>query len=191
MPGSAIARARTTRRSLIPRVTGFPGGMDQFGNFRLINAYYDSYSKTTSGNAGIRSRFQIGPVNHAVNLAFTGYYQENGNAYVANTPAQSVMPSNIYNPSPLPVVTGARLPPQKANEITLRSMAIADTMSFLERDGPLHRRCSSPESGTGCLQHHHRSADKQLRSGSGHAACRHCRQAIAECLAVRELRRRT
>lgn len=112
------------------RVTGFPGGMDQFGNFRLINAYYDSYSRTTSGNAGIRSRFQVGPVNHAVNLAFTGYYQENGNAYVANTPAQSVA-SNIYNPSPLPAVTGARLPPRKANEITLRSMAVADTMSIL------------------------------------------------------------
>jgi iron complex outermembrane receptor protein len=111
------------------RVTGFPSGMDQFGNFRLINAYYDSYTKTTSGNAGIRSRFQIGPVGHAVNLAFSGYYQENGNAYVANTPAQSV-PSNIYNPSPLPAVTGPRLPPRKANEIAFRSVAIADTMSF-------------------------------------------------------------
>ena len=112
------------------RVTGFPSGMDALGNFRLINAYYDSYSKTTSGNAGIRSRFQVGPVNHAINVAFTSYYQENGNAYVANTPAQSV-PSNIYNPSPLPVVTGVRRPPRLANEITLRSMAIADTMSFL------------------------------------------------------------
>jgi iron complex outermembrane recepter protein len=112
------------------RVTGFPSGVNALGNFRLINAYYDSYSKTTSGNAGIRSRFQVGPVGHSVNVAFTGYYQENGNAYVANTPAQSV-PSNIYNPSPLPVVTGARLPPRLANEITLRSVAIADTMSFL------------------------------------------------------------
>ena len=73
---------------------------------------------------------QIGGVGHAVNVAFTGYYQENGNAYVANTPAQSV-PSNIYHPSPLPVVTGTRLPPQKANEIMFRSMAIADTMRFV------------------------------------------------------------
>ena len=71
-----------------------------------------------------------GPSIMRSNFAFTGYYQENGNAYVANTPAQSV-PSNIYNPSPLPVVTGARLPPRKANEVTLRSFAIADTMSFL------------------------------------------------------------
>ena len=104
--------------------------MDQFGNFRLINAYYDSYTKTTSGNAGIRSRFQVGPVGHAINFAVSGYFQENGNAYVANTAIQSV-PSNIYNPSPLPVVTGARLPPRKANEVMFRSIAIADTMSFL------------------------------------------------------------
>jgi len=126
------------------RVTGFTGGMDQFGNFRLINAYYDSYSKTTSGNAGIRSHFQVGPVDHRINFAYTGYFQENGNAYVANTPAQSV-PSNIYNPSPLPVVTGARLPPRKANEISLSSFAIADTMSFLNESvlftvGARHQR---------------------------------------------------
>ena len=172
------------------RVTGYPGGMDQFGNFRLINAYYDSYSKTTSGNAGIRSRFQIGPVGHAVNLAFTGYYQENGNAYVANTPAQSV-PSNIYNPSPLP--GGHRRAPAAAESQRDHVQEHGDCRHDVvpERVGPLHRRCSSPEGGAGCLQHHHRSADKQLRSGSGHAACRPCRQAIAECLAVRELRRRT
>ena len=84
------------------RVTGYPGGMDAFGNFRLINAYYNSYTKTTSGNAGIRSRFQVGPVGHAVNFAVSGYFQENGNAYVANTAAQSV-PSNIYNPSRFPL----------------------------------------------------------------------------------------
>ena len=60
-----------------------------------------------------------------------------------------------------------------------------------ERVGALHRRCSSPEGGAGYLQHHHRSADEQLRSGSGDAARRHCRQAVAERLAVRELCRRT
>ncbi len=116
------------------RVTGFPGGMDQFGNFRLINAYYNSYSKTTSGNAGIRSRFQVGPVGHAVNFAFTGYFQENGNAYVANTPAQSV-PSNIYNPSPLPVVTGARLPPRKANRDHAQELRDRRHDVVPERDG--------------------------------------------------------
>lgn len=112
------------------RVTGFPSGVDALGNFRLINAYYDSYSKTVSGNAGLRSRFETGFIGHSVNVAFTGFQQENGNAYVANTPAQSV-PSNIYNPSPLPVVTGARTAPRKASESTLTSVAVADTMSVL------------------------------------------------------------
>jgi iron complex outermembrane receptor protein len=112
------------------RVTGFTSGVDALGNFRLINAYYDSYSETLSGNVGLRSRFDTGFISHKVNVAFTGFAQENGNAYIANTPAQSV-PSNIYNPAPLPVVPLTRNPPRKASEIGLTSFAVADTMSFL------------------------------------------------------------
>jgi len=100
------------------------------GDFRLINAYYDSYSKTTSGNAGVRAKFDTGPIGHSINVAYTGYYQENGNAYVAAPAAQSVV-SNIYNPAPLMAVPGARLDPTKANEVSLKSIAAADTLSFL------------------------------------------------------------
>jgi iron complex outermembrane receptor protein len=110
------------------RVAGFPSGVDALGNFRAINAYYDSYTKTISGNAGLRSRFETGFIGHSVNVAFTGFNQEAGNAYV--TSGYSV-PSNIYNPSPLPVITAARTAPRKASESTLASVAIADTMSFL------------------------------------------------------------
>jgi iron complex outermembrane receptor protein len=129
---AAIGYRHGTNEQTFPdsRVTGFASGADALGNFQLINAYYDSYSKTTSGNAGLRSRFDTGFIGHKVNVAVTGFQQENGNAYVANTPAESV-PSNIYNPAPLPVVTGARTDPRRANEITRRSVAIADTMSFL------------------------------------------------------------
>jgi iron complex outermembrane receptor protein len=111
------------------RVTGFTSGADQLGNFRLINAYYDSYTETVSGNVGLKARFDTGPIRHALNLVFTGYQQEAGNAYVANTAAQSVA-SNIYNPAPLPIVTGLRLAPQKASLSTLTSFAAVDTMSF-------------------------------------------------------------
>lgn len=113
------------------RVAGFTSGADQFGNFRLINAYYDSYTETVSGNVGLRARFDTGPIRHSLNLVFTGYQQEAGNAYVANTPAQSVA-SNLYNPSPLPVVTGLRLAPRKASLTTLTSFAAADTISFFD-----------------------------------------------------------
>ena len=113
------------------RVAGFTGGIDQFGNFRLINAYYDSYTETVSGNAGIRARFDTGPVKHALSIAFNGFSEESGFSYVANTAAQSV-PSNIYNPAPLPIVTGARLDPRKSATKTLTSFAVADTMSILD-----------------------------------------------------------
>jgi iron complex outermembrane receptor protein len=112
------------------RVTNYPSGMDALGNFRVSNGYYDSYSKTVSGNVGLRSRFDTGFIAHSVNVAYTGFQQEAGNASVANPPAQSVS-SNIYNPSPLPVITGARTAPRKASEVTFTSVAVADTMSFL------------------------------------------------------------
>ncbi len=111
------------------RVAGFTSGANQFGNFRLINAYYDSYAKALSGNIGLRSRFSTGPIKHALNVVYTGYQQENGNAYLANTPAQS-LPSNLYNPTPLQPVPGVRQDPRKASVNTLTSYAIADTMSF-------------------------------------------------------------
>ncbi|MET0222518.1 MAG: TonB-dependent receptor, partial [Tardiphaga sp.] len=112
------------------RVTGFPSGVNALGNFRATNAYYDSYSKTVSGNVGLRAKFDTGFVNHSVNVALTGFNQEAGNAYLANAAALSV-PSSIYNPSPLPAVVGTRSGPNKASDTTLSSVAIADTLSFL------------------------------------------------------------
>ncbi|MDQ8730068.1 TonB-dependent receptor [Bradyrhizobium sp. LHD-71] len=112
------------------RTPGFPNGIDALGNFQLTNGYYDSYTKTVSGNVGLRSRFDTAFIGHSVNVAFTGFNSEVGSASTTNPPAQSV-PSNIYNPSPLPVVTVPRLAPRKQSDTTLTSVAIADTMSFL------------------------------------------------------------
>lgn len=111
------------------RVTGFPSGIDALGNFQLINAYYDSYSKTLSGNAGVRSRFDTGFISHSLNVSVSGMNQEAGNAYV--TSAYSV-PSNIYNPAPLPIITAPRGDPRKASDTTFTSIAIVDTMSVAD-----------------------------------------------------------
>lgn len=110
------------------RVAGFPGGVDQFGNFRAVNGYYDSYTQTVSGNAGLRSKFTTGFIGHSVNIAYTGFNQEAGNAYVASSTS---LPSSIYAPSPLPPVTSPRNAPRLSSDTTLSSVAIADTMSFL------------------------------------------------------------
>lgn len=110
------------------RVFGYSNGVDALGNFRLINAFYDSESSTISGNAGVKARFDTGFINHSLNLVFTGFNREDGFAYVSNTPGESV-PSNIYRPAPLPVVTGARLNPQRYADTSLTSVAVVDTMS--------------------------------------------------------------
>ncbi|MET0675488.1 MAG: TonB-dependent receptor, partial [Bradyrhizobium sp.] len=103
-------------------------GVDQFGNFTLFNAYYDFHSKVASGNVGVRSRFSFGGVGHALNVAYTGYNQQSGFGYVTSP---GIVASNIYNPSPIPEIPGGRPPQGPSSDITLRSLAVSDTMSFL------------------------------------------------------------
>jgi len=128
-----IGYRRGTNDQTFPdsRVPGFTSGMDQFGNFRLINAYYDSYTDTISGNVGARAKFDTGPISHSVNFVYTGYEQESGNAYLANSAAQS-LPSNIYNPTRLQFVPGLRADPRKASVTTLTSFAAVDTISMFD-----------------------------------------------------------
>jgi len=103
--------------------------MDGLGNFTARNGFYDSYSKTTSADIGLRARFATGSVGHTVTLSAANLEQELGNAYVAST---GTVRSSIYNPSALPVVTGARNDPRKASEAHNYSVALADTLSFAQ-----------------------------------------------------------
>lgn len=98
------------------------------GDFRVQNNYYDSYTKTLSANAGLRWRFDTAGIGHTLTTAVTEMRQEGGNAYITGGTAGS----NIYNPSPLPAITAARTDPAKASDTTLRSFAIADTLSFMQ-----------------------------------------------------------
>jgi iron complex outermembrane receptor protein len=101
--------------------------VDPLGNFTVRNTYYDSYTKTVSGNVGLRSQFDTGFIRHKLNFVYTGYQQEMGYAYITGNTAAS----NIYNPSPLPSITAARTAPQHSSDTTLTSAAVVDTMSFL------------------------------------------------------------
>ncbi|MFA5902079.1 MAG: TonB-dependent receptor, partial [Hyphomicrobium sp.] len=101
--------------------------VDALGNFTVRNTYYDSYTKTLSGNVGLRSQFDTGFIGHKLNFVYTGYRQEYGYAYITGNTAAS----NIYNPSPLPTITAARTAPKHSSDTTLTSAALVDTMSFL------------------------------------------------------------
>lgn len=99
------------------------------GDFNVINSFYDSYTETYSGTAGARWRFNTGPVGHTLNVGFTGFQQEAGNAYITSA---GTVASNIYRPSPLPRVTALRTDPQRASNTRLTSFAVADTLSFAD-----------------------------------------------------------
>ncbi|WP_286191992.1 TonB-dependent receptor [Roseomonas genomospecies 6] len=103
--------------------------VNALGNFSVRNSYYDSYSETVSGTVGTRLRFATGPVGHQLNIGFTGFQREEGNAYIQSA---GTVASNIYNPSPLPVITAPRTDPRKSAETTLSSIAVADTLSFVD-----------------------------------------------------------
>lgn len=106
-----------------------PGGADELGNFRVTNAYYDSYSKTLSGTLGANIRFDTLGIGHTLNVGYSGFQQEAGNAYIASTIAY---PSNIYRPSPLPPITAPRTDPRRASLTQFSSFALADTLSFFD-----------------------------------------------------------
>jgi iron complex outermembrane receptor protein len=102
--------------------------VNRLGNFSVRNNFYDSYTKTYSGTAGLRWRFNVAGVRNTVTAAFTQMEQEAGNAYITGGSTTS----NIYNPSPLPAVTAARTSPIKGSDTTLSSFAVADTAAFLD-----------------------------------------------------------
>lgn len=105
-----------------------PAGVDQFGNFNAFNAYYDQYINTATGTAGLRSQFDTGFISHKLNIGVSGYNQETGYGYVTS----GTVPSNLYNPAPLPAIAGPRPAMQKSAFINNSSIAVVDTMSILD-----------------------------------------------------------
>lgn len=103
-------------------------GVNAAGNFRATNSYYDSYSETKTGNAGLRWRFKTGVVGHTLTVGATTLLQEAGNAYTLQPGAANF--SSIYAPTALPVITVARLAANKASYTRLGSFALSDTLSF-------------------------------------------------------------
>ena len=106
----------------------FPSGRpDALGNFRVSNAYYDFFSKSTAADAGVRTRFKTGSVAHTLALGVNLLDQESGFFYAQSARTN---PSSLYFPAPLPPVTVPRTAPVKSGELKQTSVVLADTMSF-------------------------------------------------------------
>lgn len=97
------------------------------GAFSLQSSTYDSYSKTSSGNAGLRAKFRTGPVGHTLVASVSSLEQETGIA----SSAVLTRASNIYNP--VPVQNPGRGPgPVRNSETNLNSLALADTLAMFD-----------------------------------------------------------
>jgi len=119
---------------------------DAQGNFDIGNGYYDEYNKTTSADAGLRTRFNTGAVGHTLVISANHMSRETGYFYAGTDTAN---PSSLYNPAPLPTITTPRLGASKTAELEQQSVAIADTMAFMNdrvlvtlglRDQTIHQK---------------------------------------------------
>lgn len=123
-----------TNRQIFP-VNVVPGdppnrqSADADGNFSVMTTYYDSYSKTFSSDAGLTADFSTGAIDHRLALGVTYMDQELGNAY---SPGTIDVPSNIYDPAPLPPGPAERLSPERASVTKLTSFAMSDTLAFAQ-----------------------------------------------------------
>lgn len=101
--------------------------IDANGNFTGQIVGQRAYTDATTAEGGLRSRFKTGSVGHELVLQASYLKLEDGSA----TGPASLFKSNIYDPiTPvMPAVPGSA---PKTSENTLTSLALVDTMSFLD-----------------------------------------------------------
>lgn len=101
--------------------------IDANGNFTGSIIGQRAYTDATSAEAGLRSRFKTGAVGHELVLQASILDTEDGSA----TGTASTFRSNIYDPI-TPVMPGVPDSAPKTAENTLTSLALVDTMSFVD-----------------------------------------------------------
>ena len=103
-------------------------GVDQQGNFTSSLYPTSGYNETFSWEAGLRGKLQTGSVKHEWAIGGTGLTIDDGISSSRATPAFT---SNIYNPIAI-ALPSADYPTKPSSHTELDSIAIADTLSFME-----------------------------------------------------------
>jgi iron complex outermembrane receptor protein len=102
-------------------------GMTSAGDFSVYNGYYDAYNRTKTLDVGVRSHFDTFGIHHTLVAGLTTLNEEQGYFYALS---DTSVASNLYNPTPLPVMTVNRDEPQRFNHTRLNSQQLIDTMSL-------------------------------------------------------------
>lgn len=110
---------------------GLPSIFNARGDYRYPIRLTPYQTNSDTGEVGLRSRFETGPVKHQIGVTVVGLWQDTG---LTNIPVGPAITSNIYNPVDAVPRSDFGLPrfsPTTAERFN-RSVAIADTMSFLD-----------------------------------------------------------
>jgi iron complex outermembrane receptor protein len=110
---------------------GLPSIFNARGDYRDRIQLTPYQTTSDTGEVGLRGQFETGPVKHRIGATVFGLWQDTG---LINIPVGSTITSNIYNPVYAPPRSDVGLPrfaPTTAERFN-RSVAIADTMSFLD-----------------------------------------------------------
>lgn len=103
--------------------------VDDFGNLRILNAWYDAESRNRTGEVGARAKFETGGVKHLL-TASGSLLKSEASSFFLSAPVSQTITSSIYNPVKLIPMTGVRLSPTKNSETELTSFSLTDTLSF-------------------------------------------------------------
>ncbi|WP_437882557.1 TonB-dependent siderophore receptor [Pseudomonas sp. LRF_L74] len=105
------------------------------GSSRIGRLYSPLDQETLSTVAGLRGSLVTGPVSHQLNLAVNGLWQEKRNAF-ESTATGNRRYSNLYEPvdvaPPLATATGDLHDPRTTAKVRNRSLALSDTLGFLD-----------------------------------------------------------
>lgn len=110
----------------------------QNGDGRVGRLYSPLDQETFSSVGGLRGRVQTGPVSHQLNISANGLWQEKRNAFesTATTPINNRLFGNLYDPypsaEPTPSVSGDLHDPRKTAKVVNRSVALSDTLGFMD-----------------------------------------------------------
>lgn len=103
--------------------------VDADGHFFARSGYYDSYSRTRTGNVGLRARFDALGVSHTLALGATQLNQVIGNV---SAQSREAVLSSLYDPARLPDVPSPRGRPRQASDTALSSWYLSDTLAIAD-----------------------------------------------------------
>lgn len=100
------------------------------GDFRANQYYQPTYSDTRTAMAGLRGKFDTGPVRHEINVNVSTLHTESG----VLAPIISTYTGNMYRPPVIaqPSLAAYASTAPKTAESDLRSIAVADTLHWLD-----------------------------------------------------------